>query len=644
MTAFHRTPKLQQSEHSSAKLPSSHSCHGTPTEENSDRAPTSPLAPTKVDCQRGQHEPEGEGGTVTLHKHTSFFVRTVSRSGYKRLPLGKAIVGTTLIPKVMPEQQKRIAVSETRHMPKLTLAAPAMAISQSVPAWIEIVIICAVLMGVLVTHGLNMFGYPHYEQDEGTYVSAAWAITHGWLSPYPYGYGHPPLAWVQLAGWLQFSGGFFAFGTAINSARVLMLLMTLASGLLVYALARRLSASHLTAVLALVIFSFSPLSITFQREVLLDNFATFWFLLSLCLLLYRNSRLLWVVMAALCFGMAVLSKEVLLILLPATLYGVWLHTTPFQRSFGLIAFSYTAIALISGFVLLSILKGELLPYEWHLPWDHHAHLSLLNTYIGQVQRGQDQGSIAQAWAAWINGDPLLIMLSIAPLVLNVLIGWWKRIHLLLALLSISFWVLLLRGGVIFPFYILPLIPLTALNAALAFHMLSKWLSVVLRLDLLHVLLGCCVLAALVPYDFQHELAPFNLFTLHPTSVQTQTLIWIRTHVPRTAVVVINPNLYTDLHEQDGEGVGQGALYPYAHVYWNVALDPAVRDTLLRDNWDRIDYVIADGEMLGDINGYKDRMKILEQALQHSILVKEFIGDAYEYIAIYQVKHIYSPPV
>jgi 4-amino-4-deoxy-L-arabinose transferase-like glycosyltransferase len=543
---------------------------------------------------------------------------------------------------VRPEQQKRITVSETRRLPNVSLLPSVTALSSPLPAWVEAVIICAVLMVVLVTHGYNMFGYPHYEQDEGTYVSAAWAITHGVLSPYPYGYGHPPLAWIQLAGWLRLAGGFFAFGTAINSARVLMLLLALASALLVYLLARRLSASCLTGVLATVLFSFSPLSITFQREVLLDNFATFWLLLALSLLVVSTSRLLWLVGAALCFGMAVLSKEVVLILLPALFYGVWLHTTPFQRSFVLVAFSYTVIAFVSGFVLLALLKGELLPYAWHLPWDHHPHLSLLDTYLAQVQRGQDQGSIAQAWTAWVSADPLLIVLSIAAVGYNVLIGWWKRTHLLLALLSLSFWVLLLRGGVIFPFYILPLIPLTALNAALALHSISRWLGRVVRFDLLPVILSCCVLAALLPYEVQHELSPVNLFSLHPTTVQTQTLIWIRQHVPQTAVVVINPNLYTDLHEQAGEGVGQGAFYPYAHVYWNVALDPAVRDTFLKGNWDRIDYVIADGEMLGDIHGYKARMKIIDQALQHAVLVKEFVGDDYEYMAIYQVKHTHVP--
>ncbi|MBV8822371.1 MAG: phospholipid carrier-dependent glycosyltransferase [Ktedonobacteraceae bacterium] len=640
MTASHTTSKLEQPEHSSTQLPTSRSCDVTPTdEERIDHLPTHPLSP--ADCQKGQQEQEREDGVI-LHRHASFFVRTVSRSGYKRHALEKAPVAT--MPQVMPEQQKRIAISETHRMPKVTLTNPAKALSQSVPRWAEVVIVCVGLLGVLLTHGLNMFGYPHYEQDEGTYVSAAWAITHGWLSPYPYGYGHPPMAWIQLAGWLQLTGGFFTFGTAINSARVLMLLIAVASGLLVYLLARRVSASRLVGVLALIIFSFSPLSITFQREVLLDNFATFWLLLSLYLLVSSHSRLLWVVTAALCFGMAVLCKEVLFVLLPAILYGVWLHTTPFQRSFGLIAFCYTAIALISGFVLLAILKGELLPYSWHLPWDHHAHLSLLDTYLGQVQRGQDQGSIAQAWTAWIRSDPLLIVLGLGPLAFNVLMGWWKRTHLLLALLSISFWVLLLRGGVIFPFYILPLIPLTALNAALAFHTFTKWLANLLRMDLLRVLLGCCVLAALVPYEFQHELTPLNLFTLHPTSVQTQTLIWIRTHVPRSAVVVINPNLYTDLHEQDGQGVGQGALYPYAHVYWNVALDPDIYDGLLQGNWDRIDYIITDSEMRRDIQSYGGQMEIIRQALRHSVLVTELTGDNYEYMYIYQVRHKYLPPL
>jgi hypothetical protein len=109
------------------------------------------------------------------------------------------------------------------------------------------------------------------------------------------------------------------------------------------------------------------------------------------------------------------------------------------------------------------------------------------------------------------------------------------------------------------------------------------------------------------------------------------------------MIVINSNLYTDLHEQGGDGVGDGATYPHAEVYWNVAFDPELHDTLLQDNWDRIDYIVADPGMLQDINTSGEDMDLIETALQHSILRVEFKGDEGEQVQIYQVIHTEPPP-
>jgi transposase/4-amino-4-deoxy-L-arabinose transferase-like glycosyltransferase len=508
----------------------------------------------------------------------------------------------------------------------------------TVSHWLEIIIVVIGLTVSFAAHAINVFNYPHYEQDEGTYMMGAWAITRGLITPYPYGYGHPPLAWIQIAAWVKLTGGFFTFGNAINSGRVLMLLYAVGCSLLVYLITRRLTGSLGAGVLAMVIFSLSPLSITFQREVLLDNFATFWFLLSLYLVVVGKSRLPYIVSAAISFGFAFLSKEIIIVLLPVLIYAVWLHTARFQRTFTLVAFTYITIAICSTFVLLAVLKGELFPYSWHLPWDNHPHLSLLDTYIWQANRGQNDGKIIDSWNAWITADPLLIAFGIIPTAFNLIVGWWSRKHLILSLFAISFWVLLLRGGVVFAFYIIPLIPLVAMNTALAVNTLAHWIGQSIRLNLVRVLLIFGVIATIVPYDLQHIFNPYNLFALRPSAVQQDALVWIRDHVPGRAVVVINSNIYVDLHEQGGEGVGDGAIYPYAHVYWNVALDPALHDTLLKGNWDRIDYIVADSAMLHDIKNYGGGMDIIDQALKHSVLRAAFFGDDYEFIQIYQVIH------
>jgi hypothetical protein len=126
--------------------------------------------------------------------------------------------------------------------------------------------------------------------------------------------------------------------------------------------------------------------------------------------------------------------------------------------------------------------------------------------------------------------------------------------------------------------------------------------------------------------------------LRPAIVQNEALIWIRAHVPRRAVLAVSSNLYVDLQNPGNEGVGDGAPYPYAHVYWFIGLDPALHDTLLRGNWDRLDYLVVDAEMLIDIQTYGGGMQILDDALNHSVLRTEFKGDNNEFLRIYQVMH------
>lgn len=531
----------------------------------------------------------------------------------------------------------------TSYFQRSIKAVKAALVAARIPTWLESIFVMIGLLASFAAHAINMFNYPHYEQDEGTYMMYAWAVTHGSIDPYPYGYGHPPLAWIQIAGWVKLTGGFATFGNAINSGRVLVLLLAVASTWLVYQITRSLGGGLSTCLLAMAIFSLSPLSITFQREVLLDNFATFWFLLSLYLLVVGKSHLLYTISAAICFGFAMLSKEVLIVLFPAMIYVAWLYTARFQRPFAVVAFIYVVIAVGSTFVLMAILKGELFPYSWHLPWDHHPHLSLIDTYKQQVQRGQSGGSIIESWNAWTKGDPLLIASGFAAPIFNFITGWWNRRRLFLSLLAFTFWALLLRGGVVFAFYIIPLLPLIALNTVLALNTIVHWIGRLVRFELVGALLILCALTALIPYDIQHSLSPYNVFTLRPALVETEALTWIRAHVPSRAMLVINSNLYTDLHEQEGEGVGDGAPSPHAEVYWFAALDPSVHVTLLKGNWDRIDYIVADPAMLNDIKTYGGGMDLIKTALEHSVLRMEFKGDDYEVIQIYQVIHINPPP-
>jgi 4-amino-4-deoxy-L-arabinose transferase-like glycosyltransferase len=572
------------------------------------------------------------GEQIVLYRQPNFTVSAFCRPGQSapllRKPEGQA--GT-------PRQRERVAASETRRMPQVELPEVRRTRTLPVPPWLEVLVVLLLLAGSVAVHAYHLFVYPAYTADEGTYMQNAWAVTQGRLSLYPYGYGHPPAGWIQLALWLRLSGP-FTFGEAQNGGRLLMLVYAAACVPLVYLIARRLGGSQSAALLGMAVFAFSPLSVSLQREVLLDNIATFWLLVALALIVSSRSRLLFLSGAALALGLAILSKEVIAVCLPALVYAVWLHTTPFQRKFALVTFLYGTLALVSTFALLALLKGEFFPFSWNLPWDRQPHLSLLDTYIGQVQRGQSQGSLLESWHEWWQTDALLLLAGVAATALNLLSGWRRREHLLAGLLAVSYWALLARGGVVYPFYLLPLIPLLALNIALALHALLGWLSRLIQLKPARAVLLLLLLSLLLPYD---AIGALRQASASPALVQQQALTWIGSHLPRTAYIVISPDLYLDLRLPGGTGVGSGQPFLRAEVYWEVASDPAVRDQVLHDDWNSIDYLVVNDQMRSDLASNAGQFALLQQALAHATLLVSFHARDTLHTTtlwIYQVQH------
>ncbi len=538
---------------------------------------------------------------VVLYRGQHFYVRTAVRPEKRRNadPLRKPSGHTAMVPKIVPSQKDRVAASETRLMPAIDVKdfTPRKR-HLHIPVWFEIAWVTLGVILSVILHAWNMFNYPRYEMDEGTYMSAAWAILNNKLYPYPYGYGHPPFGWMQLAALVKFAGGFFLFGNAIDTGRVLMLSYTLGSTLLIYLIARKMSGSRTMALLSLAFFAFSPLAIDYQRLVLLDNIATFWFLLSLYFLLISRSQLRYTILSAICLGLAFLSKEVLLLFMPAMVYGTWLYTSPFQRKFALVAFIYSFMAICSLYVLLAVLKGELIPPVSWIPWDSHPHLSLLDTFLGQTQRGQSEGSLLLGWQAWYGLDPLFMLLGIVAIAFNLVVGWWKRNHLFLALLAISYWLLLVRGGVVFPFYFIPLIPMMALNGTMMIHTLADWAGRFVHLDLLRAFLLFCVLGLVLVFDATNSGSDYNGKV---TTVQTQAIAWVRSNIPRDSYIVMNSYMYMDLRAPGGAAVGDGSVFPNAEVYINIANDPVLIGEA-GGNWDRVDYIVADSQIEDYLTG------------------------------------------
>ena len=183
----------------------------------------------------------------------------------------------------------------------------------------DLIWLLPVLIGSAVLQRLDMPALAHaVSTTEGTYVSQDVRFaTHGELSHYTYWYDHPPLGWMLLAAWNQ---PFRLFGIdEWVAGRIAMLVVHVMSCVLLYALARRLSAPRWAAVIAPVLFSTSPVMMDWGRLVLLDNIATPFLLGAWLLALDRRQRLSRFAVSAILLACAVLTKETTLLFAPGHL-------------------------------------------------------------------------------------------------------------------------------------------------------------------------------------------------------------------------------------------------------------------------------------------------------------------------------------
>lgn len=536
-------------------------------------------------------------------------------------------------------------VKRSRHSPRsLTLrwlGAHARSVVRALPSLIwkhaEFAGVGLMTGAGVVAHAWNLFSYPRYQGDEGVYMSAAWAVAHGQIYPYTYTYGHPPLGWILIAVWCQLTGGFFSFGTAINTGRVLMLVIYALSALLVYLIARKISESSWPALLAVALFSFSPLGVYFQREVLLDNFAACWILLSFYFLVASESRLGWIIASALAFGAAVLSKETVVVFLPVFVYGVWLQASAFQRRYMMTVFGYLAVAIPSLFVLAAALKNELFP-SGTLLGGSNPHVSMIETLFLQAGRGSNQGSFIEQWTFWQHTDGLLMLGGIASIAVNLLIGRRRPVYRVVALSPLIYLLFLSRGGVTFAYYIIPLIPLLALGIALCAHQLislvaqTRWWWRWTAAPWMAPTVALIALAVLLPPDLHMN---NTNFTANETGPQKAAIQWMGEHVPRSAKIIVSHYEWLDMRSVGGLGATYGAPFDGVEMYWVVATDPAIGTGVFHNDWRNVDYIMADSDTFIDANSF--HMTLLLAALRHAVPIAKFQNKWY-WVTIYQVQH------
>ena len=413
-----------------------------------------------------------------------------------------------------------------------------------------------VLVG-LITHGVNLFGYPSYViiEDEGTYVADAWALlTQGKLSPYTYVWAHSPAAWIQLAIWMFLTGGARTFGEVIDSGRVLMLLADLASIPLLYHIIRRLGGGIAVAAAATFLLTISPLAITYQRLVLLDNFMMFWMLLSLSFLFHSEGRLSFVALSGLFFGLSMLSKLTALFMIPAMLYVVWRWRQEHQGKFAFFAWLVPMGLVTSWWPVYAIIKGELLPSDFTVHLFGRAfvlssgpHNSLVSAVLWQSNRpgGSFLDPNSQFWfnvhSVWVPLDHVLIIGGAVATLLNLFRGIFDKRASAAGILGLFSIIYLARGSVVFQHYVLLALPFLAINIGV--------LAAPLAIRLPRAVAAVAAVAAMawLVFTYQQSGAYGPIFTQQANVAIVDAETWMKQNIPANSMIVSRDPFWADMH-------------------------------------------------------------------------------------------------
>jgi hypothetical protein len=486
--------------------------------------------------------------------------------------------------------------------------------------WIRVHRLSLVIVaGLLVTVGLvHWIGYDRFpgrvNDDEGTYVAQAWAVQH-WhsLAHYTYWYDHPPVGWITIAGYAWVTRAFERLPTAVSVGRELMVWVNVVSAAMIYLLARRLGFHRLAAAGAVLLFGLSPLAILFQRMVFLDNLAVMWTLAALVLAASPRRSLVASAGSAVCFAIAVLSKETIAVLFPALFLLLWQHSSPKTRRYSVALFLTLLGSLVFVYPLYAILKNELfegpghVSLMWAVKWqlfDRPPSGSLL-----------DPGSGTRAIArSWLDNDPLLLGAGVLLIPLGLLI---RRIRAVTLALAIQVAMLCRNGYLPFP-YVIAMLPFAALTIAGAADQLCKgprttraWLAALTR-GAGRLAVALSVVAGLIMVGPAWGQGAERGMTEDDSQPPKQALAYMLTHVPRGSILLVDDNLWTDL-------VRHG-FNPNPVWFYKLDLDPAIR-ARFRNGWRDIDYVV-----LGRLPPSTLRdLPLVAAAVQHSDVVASF-GD------------------
>lgn len=485
-----------------------------------------------------------------------------------------------------------------RHTASLTWLLPVVAITVIVQAW-------------------NMSGTPQRIDDEGTYTAQAWAIMHlGEITHYTYWYDHPPLGWIQIAGYTGLTGAFARYPFAVEAGREAMVFFSAVSSILLFVLARRLGAGRITAAAAGLVFALSPLALQYHRTVYIDNVATPWLLAAFVLVLSRRQQLAGFAGAAACLGIAVLSKETYLLALPFLIWMAVRRADKSTRRYTLSVAGAVLVIIGGGYLLLAAVKGELLPSS--------GRVSLFEGITYQLGSRSasgslfDPGSLANAAASqWWALDPVFIVLGSAAAVVGLFL---RRVRPIAAMLVFLLAMMFRPNGYLPVPYVIMLIPFAALLVAYTAERAVLSIAGRVRtrtrlgtgtrrgLGIAWAVTTAAALVVAVPL-WGTQLRGFVLGNLDLPMQQAEQ--WVGDNVSKSSRLLVDDAMWVDLVE-DG--------FARNNVVWYYKLDTdGAVERQSPNGWKDSDYVITTDSMRTGGNSSSD----VRQAIENSTAVATF---------------------
>lgn len=471
-------------------------------------------------------------------------------------------------------------------------------------------------LGVLLLTGITR--WPGLtSDDEGTYAAQAWAVlTQGELAHYTYWYDHPPLGWIQLAALDLLTGPLDRLtGTSVTDARVLAVVPSLAALGLLYPLARRVGMRRPAAVAAVLLLGLSPLGLAYLRTAHLDTLAMPWLVAAFALAATPRRDLWAYAGSGACFAVAVLTKETLLMVLPALALQVWQTCDRRTRAFCVTAFSVVLGGVGLVYPLYAVLKGELLPGPDHVSLGAALQFQL----AGREGTGSlfDPGSpgrdLVEGWAAI---DPWLLAAGVVLVPAGLAVRRLRPLALAAGLVVLF----ALRPGYLPGMYVVVLLPFAALLAAGLADAAVGPLRRVRGPGLVRpavALTAVAVVAGLVAPSWVRGLSEAT--TTDELRPYRQSVAFLTSTVQPDDRVLVDDTYYVDLVE--------AGLRPQTGAVWFFKVDrennpdPTILDEL-PGGWRSFDYVVS-SPVLRSALASQGGLNETREAIANSTLVRTF---------------------